>query len=81
MTTCQRPLDNVFDNFRTKCAILMKFCTSEQNLVTNILKINLSPQLAPNEIVYGKNIEINSGTAVFAGMTVNSQGFLESCAW
>ena len=54
MTTCQRTLDNVFDNFRTKCAILMKFCTSEQNLITNILKINLSPQLTPNEIVYGK---------------------------
>ena len=28
-----------------------------------------------------KNIEINSGTAVFAGMIVKSQGFLESCAW
>ena len=43
MTTWQRPLDNFFDDVRTKCAILMKFCTSKQNLVTNILKINLSP--------------------------------------
>ena len=46
MTTWQRPMDNFFYNFRTKCGILMKFCTSEQNLVTkNILKIDLSPHV------------------------------------
>ena len=35
---CTPPKDNFFYNSRTTCAILMKLCPSEQNLVRNILK-------------------------------------------
>ena len=35
----------------------MKFCTSEQNLVTNILKINLSPHVTSMCVQSVHNLE------------------------
>ena len=39
------PWTTVFYNSRTTCAILMKLCPSEQNLVRNILKSKCPPHV------------------------------------